>query len=61
MAGQRGYDVLYKQYLYARENQENRYLLDTNAWEALISDESLDIGLLLAIICVVVFWQGEQR
>lgn len=60
MAGQRGYDVLYKQYLYARENQENRYLLDTNAWEALISDESLDIGLLLAIMIFALLCFGRE-
>lgn len=60
MAGQKGYDVLYKQYLYARENPENRYLLDTNAWDALISEESLDIGLLLAIMIFALLCFGRE-
>lgn len=60
MAGRKGYDVLYRQYLYARENQENRYLLDTNAWAALISVESLDIILLLTIMIFALLCFGRE-
>lgn len=61
MATKEGYDVLYSQYLYARENPKNRYLLDTNAWEALISKESLDMGLLFVIMISAAACFGREN
>lgn len=60
-AYKKGYDVLYKQYLFARESPENRYLLDTNAWNALISKESLDMGLLLTIMILALLCFGREN
>ena len=32
-----GFNVIYEQYLYARQDPARRYLLNTNGWEALLS------------------------
>ena len=55
-----GYDVLYGQYLYARENPENRYLLDTDAWNALISTDSINIWMLLEIMIFALLCFGRE-
>ena len=60
-ASKKGYDVLYRQYLYARENPENRYLLDTYAWDSLISKDSLDLKLLIIIMIFALLCFGREN
>lgn len=51
----KGFLVLFEQYAEAKENITNRYLLNTNAWDALLSKESLDVPLVIftmIIACV---------
>lgn len=42
-----GFEALYEQYKHAKEQRSNRYLLNTNAWEGLLTEEHLDYALLL--------------
>lgn len=42
-----GFEALYEQYTLAKENRSNRYLLNTNAWEELLTKEQLDYVLIL--------------
>lgn len=60
-ASKKGYDVLYEQYLYAREKPENRYLLDTYAWDSLISKDSLDLRLLIIIMIFALLCFGREN
>ncbi|MBD5090036.1 MAG: DUF5050 domain-containing protein [Clostridiales bacterium] len=55
-----GFLVLYDQYTEAKENKTNRYLLNTNAWDALLSDESLDIPLVIFIIIIACVCFGVE-
>ncbi len=50
LAHERGFDVAYQQYLYISENPSNRYFLATNGWAGLLSAQTLDFPVLLAIL-----------
>lgn len=45
-----GFDVIYDQYLYICEGKENRCFLDTNGWDGLLSEQILDLPLVLAVL-----------
>lgn len=44
-----GFNVIYEQYLYVRQDTDHRYFLNTNGWDALLSHDRLDIPLILAL------------
>ena len=48
-----GFNVIYEQYLYARQDPARRYLLNTNGWEALLSRDGLDIPLILVLFMLL--------
>lgn len=52
-----GFEVLYDQYLYICENKENRYFLQTNGWNGLLSRNgfSFPLFLILLVISIPVF------
>lgn len=56
----KGFLVLYEQYAEARENAANRYLLNTNAWDALLSDENLDYPLIIFIMIIACISFGVE-
>ena len=45
-----GFLVLYDQYTDVKENSDNRYLLNTNAWDALLSNDRLDYLLVIFVM-----------
>lgn len=47
------YDIVYEQYQYVSGNRENRYLLPTNGWNALLARNDLDIMLYLVILLLI--------
>lgn len=47
-----GFLVLYDQYTEAKLARNNRYLLNTNAWDSLLSGESLDFLLIIFIMII---------
>lgn len=50
---EQGFKVIFDQYMYVRENTDNRYYLATNGWDGLLSTEQLDFGLLLLLLLLV--------
>ena len=44
---QKGFEVIYQQYLFICENMENRYFLQTNGWAGLFGSGTLHIFLFL--------------
>lgn len=48
----KGFLELYDQYTDAKANSSNRYLLNTNAWDALLSNDSLDFLLIIFVILI---------
>jgi hypothetical protein len=52
-----GFDALFSQYNYAGENPKNRFLLNTNGWDSLLSKEHLDwfFYVLLFLIIAPIF------
>ena len=48
-----GFNAIYEQYLYARQDPAHRYLLNTNGWEALLSCNGLDIPLILVLFLLL--------
>lgn len=47
-----GFLALYDQYTDAKINCSNRYLLNTNAWDALLSNDSLDFLLIIFVMLI---------
>ena len=50
LAHERGFDTAFQQYLYVSENPTNRYFLETNGWAGLLSVQTLDFAVLLAVL-----------
>lgn len=48
-----GFNALYEQYLYIRENTENRYFVYTNGWNALLCADSIDPILILGLLILI--------
>lgn len=55
-----GFLVLYDQYTDAKTNRSNRYLLNTNAWDALLSDGSLDFFVIIFIMLIASVCFGSE-
>lgn len=53
-SGKSGFEQIFKQYLYARENKENRYILDDRAWSPLLSSVNIDYWLILIILLTII-------
>jgi len=49
----KGLELIYEQYTYIRENLENRYFLDRNGWDALLSNDRLDILYVLLLMLII--------
>ncbi|MCM1237454.1 MAG: hypothetical protein NC489_45895, partial [Ruminococcus flavefaciens] len=60
MEKKQGFTVLFDQYSHARENTKNRYLLNTNAWDALLSNDTLNIPLVLVVMLVALLVFGVE-
>ncbi|MFD0710808.1 TolB family protein [Paenibacillus sp. GCM10027626] len=61
---QYGFQTIYDQYTYVRENPENRYFLATNGWAGLLAGDKLDVLfvlLLLVLIAPVFCFEYESR
>lgn len=50
---ERGFNLVFEQYSYIREQPDNRYFLYTNGWDGLLSNDSLDLFLLLLLLLLV--------
>ncbi len=48
-----GFLILYDQYMYIRENPDNRYFLYTDGWNALLAHERLDLPLFLLLLLLI--------
>lgn len=60
----KGFELIYEQYTYIRENPDNRYFLSTNGWDGLLSNDKLDvlfILLLLVLIAPVFCYEFESK
>ena len=50
LAHERGFEVVYQQYLYICENTTNRNFVETNGWAGLLGAQTLDFLLFLVIL-----------
>lgn len=48
-----GFEEIYKQYIYVRENKNNRYFLYTNGWNGLLSNDDPELLLIFAVLLLV--------
>jgi len=48
-----GFELVYDQYIYVRENPDNRNFLYRNGWDGLLSNDSFDFLLVLTILLLV--------
>lgn len=48
-----GFNLLYEQFIYARENPENRYLLYDNGWNALLTCGTFDIVFVALLLLTI--------
>ena len=53
LANRAGFELVYEQYIYVRENPENRSFLYRNGWDGLLSNDSLDFLLVLTILLLI--------
>lgn len=61
---EKGFNLLFYQYSYVREQPDNRYFLYTNGWDGLLSHDSLDflfLLLLLVLVTPVFCYEYESR
>lgn len=54
VAAGNGFQQIFKQYMYARENKDNRFILDDRAWNILLGSVNMDYLLLLIILIITV-------
>lgn len=50
---EKGFEEIYNQYIYVRENENNRYFLYTNGWNALLTNDNLDLFLTIIILLLI--------
>lgn len=50
---EKGFQLIYDQYLYIRENPDNRYFLYTNGWNALLAHERLDLPMFFLLLLLI--------
>lgn len=48
-----GFNLLYEQFIYARENPENRYLLYDNGWNALLTCDTFNIVFVALLLLTI--------
>jgi hypothetical protein len=53
LRNQEGFERIYEQYIYIRENPDQRYFLYTNGWDGLLSNENLDFLTVILILLLV--------
>lgn len=53
LENEKGFQLIYDQYTYIRENPDNRYFLQTNGWNGLLANDSLDFLWLLLVLLLV--------
>ncbi len=53
LRNQGGFEQIFQQYVFMRENQENRYFVYTNGWDALLAGEAIDFTMLIIILLLV--------
>lgn len=53
LCNQEGFERIFEQYMYVRENPEKRYFLYTNGWAGLLSNDNLDFLNVLLILVLV--------
>nr|WP_314459810.1 hypothetical protein [uncultured Clostridium sp.] len=53
LKNQAGFDAIFEQYIYVRENPDERYFLYTSGWDALLGTENLDYFAVLLILLLV--------
>ena len=53
LSNQDGFELIFEQYVYVRENPSQRFMLYRNGWDALLSNDSLDFLLILIILLLV--------
>lgn len=51
---EKGFQLVFEQYTYARENTENRFLMDTNGWAGLLANDKIDLFYIFLIIILTV-------
>ena len=49
-----GMNALYEQYLYVRQQPENRYMMYPNGWAALLQEDELDFFFLTALLILII-------
>lgn len=55
-----GLNVLYDQYMYVRESESNRWLLYTNGWDALLSNDMPNLFFIISLALLLIpFWCRE--
>ncbi|MBU5426896.1 hypothetical protein KQI41_10785 [Tissierella pigra] len=50
---EKGFQLIYDQYMYIRENPDNRYFLYTNGWNALLAHERLDLPMFFLLLLLI--------
>lgn len=53
LSRQNGFELLYEQFIYAREDPERRYLLYDNGWNGLLAGDALDIGFVGLLLLTI--------
>lgn len=53
LSRQNGFELLYEQFIYAREDPERRYLLYDNGWNGLLTGDALDIGFVGLLLLTI--------
>ncbi|WP_367398142.1 DUF5050 domain-containing protein [Paenibacillus sp. MSJ-34] len=64
LENEKGFQLIYEQYTYVRENPANRFFLHTNGWDGLLANDSLDflwLLLLLLLVAPVFCFEYESR
>lgn len=53
LSRQKGFELLYEQFIYAREDPERRYLLYDNGWNGLLASDALDMGVVGLLLLTI--------
>lgn len=53
LENEKGFDIIYDEYIYAYEHPDNRFLLYTNGWDGLLSQEKLDWLFIILLFLLI--------
>lgn len=53
LSRQNGFELLYEQFIYVREDPERRYLLYDNGWNGLLTSDALDMGVVGLLLLTI--------